>query len=98
MPQSAIAKVSISSAKPPMKLSGDTSGTPRNDDSSHLSSHSKLVNGRFMIPPMAARNASVAIGNSITGGDSWGGWPTGAGTGSPYDTVGDGSLSSSPIA
>ncbi len=55
-----------------MKVSGCTSGTPRNDDSSHLSSHSMLVNGRFMSPPIAARTASTRIGKVMIGGDSCG--------------------------
>ena len=55
-----------------MNESGCTSGTPRNDDSSHLSSHSMLVNGRFMIPPIAASTASTMIGNVMIGGDSCG--------------------------
>ena len=51
-----------------MNESGCTSGTPRNDDSSHLSSHSMLVNGRFMSPPIAASTASTMIGKVI---DRW---------------------------
>ena len=76
-----------------MKVSGCTSGTPRNDDSSHLSSHSMLENGRFMSPPTAASTASTMIGKVMIGGDSCGACPTGVATGSPYDTVGEGSLS-----
>ena len=55
-----------------MKVSAWTSGTPRNDDSSHLSSHSKFVNGRFIRPPTAASTASTMIGKVMIGGDSCG--------------------------
>ena len=48
-------------------------GHAANDDSSHLSSNSKLVNGRFMNPPIAARPASTITGRTMIAGVSCGG-------------------------
>ena len=93
------ANVSISSANPADEGVGvGTSGTPRNDGSSHLSSHSMLVNGRFdearrsRRAPRAPRSGSTMIR-----GDSCGAWlDRRPAPGRRSDTVGDGSLSSSP--